>query len=79
MLTGIIGALLAGGVGAHDAAMLGATAHGIAAEIAGELAGGIRGLTLEHVQSALPDAWRRAAHPATLQKDILNELPTPVI
>ena len=34
---------------------------------------------LEDVQSALPHAWRGMAHPATLQKDLLSELPTPVI
>jgi ADP-dependent NAD(P)H-hydrate dehydratase / NAD(P)H-hydrate epimerase len=79
MLTGIIGALLAGGIGARQAAMLGATAHGIAAEIATETTGTIRGLTLEAVERALAHAWRRMAHPATFQKDILSELPTLVI
>jgi NAD(P)H-hydrate epimerase len=79
MLTGIIGALLASGIEAREAAVLGATAHGLAAEIAAESVGGIRGVTLEAVQAALPHAWRRMAQRATLQKEILSELPTLVI
>jgi hydroxyethylthiazole kinase-like uncharacterized protein yjeF len=79
VLTGIIGSLLAGGLPARDAAVVGAFAHGMAAEIATESAGGTRGLTLEAVLNALPAAWRRIAHPATLHGDILSELPSPVI
>jgi NAD(P)H-hydrate epimerase len=78
MLTGIIAALLAADLPAYEAAVLGATAHGLAAEIATAQAGGIRGLTLEAVLGALPDAWRTMAHPATLPQDILSALPSPV-
>ncbi len=78
LLTGIIGALLAAGVPAGDAAILGATAHGIAAEIATDRAGGVRGATLESVVAAMPDAWRAMQAPATLHQDILYELPAPV-
>lgn len=79
VLTGIIGALLANGVNAPRAAALGATAHGVAAEVASAHAGGVRGLTLAAVLDALPDAWRRMAHPATLHRDVLSEFPSPVI
>lgn len=78
LLTGIIGALLAAGMPARDAALLGATAHGLAAEIATERAGGVRGATLESVLAAMPDAWRTMHAPATLHQDILCELPAPV-
>jgi len=78
LLTGIIGALLAAGIAAPDAAMTGATVHGLAAEIASRRAGVTRGLTLEAVLHALPDAWRTLATPATLHQDILCELPAPV-
>ena len=78
LLTGIIGALLASGSSARAAAVLGAVAHGTAAEIATRDAGGVRGLTLEAVLNALPAAWRGMSHPATLQRDILSELPSPV-
>ena len=77
LLTGIIGALLASGVDAGNAAMLGATAHGIAAELATSRAGGVRGLTLEAVLDALPYAWRRMARPATFHPDVLSEFPSP--
>jgi len=79
LLTGIIGALLAGGMYADAAATIGAMAHGIAAEIATQKAGVIRGLTLEAVVASLPDAWRRLSHPATLQQDVLSDLPSLVI
>lgn len=78
LLTGIIGALLAAGVPPGDAAMLGATVHGLAAEIATARAGGVRGATLESVLDAMPYAWRAMHAPATFHQDILCELPAPV-
>lgn len=78
LLTGIIGALLAAGTDATSAAVVGATVHGLAAEIATARAGTVRGPTLEAVLAAMPDAWRELRTPATLQQDILCELPAPV-
>ena len=75
ILTGIIGALLAQGLAAGSAALLGATAHGLAAEIATEKARGIRGLTLDAVLQALPDAWRAMAQPTNFPPGIIAELP----
>ncbi|HYW31397.1 MAG TPA: ADP/ATP-dependent (S)-NAD(P)H-hydrate dehydratase, partial [Gemmatimonas sp.] len=77
LLTGIIAGLLAGGLDARDAAILGATVHGLGAEIATR-GTSIRGLTLEAVLASLPDAWRELAHPATFHKDVLSEFPKPV-
>ncbi len=79
ILTGIIGALLAQGISADTAALLGATAHGLAAEIGTETAQGIRGLTLDAVLHALPDAWRAMAQPATFPPGVIAELPAPRI
>jgi len=78
MLAGIIGALLAQGVSAHDAAMLGATAHGVAAEIATATAQTIRGVTLEDLLLALPSAWRVMANPAHRDPAVIAELPAPL-
>ncbi len=79
VLTGIIGGLLAAGISGRDAAVLGATAHGLAAEIATARSGGVRGATLESVLDAMPDAWRTMGAPATFHQDILCELPAPVL
>ena len=77
ILTGLIGALLSQGIPADSAALLGATAHGLAAEIATEHAQGIRGLTLDALLHALPDAWRAMAQPATFPPGVIAELPAP--
>lgn len=77
LLTGIVGSLLAQHVSAPDAALLGATAHAVAAEHAMRLAGGIRGVTLDDVLRNLPNAWREMAHPATFPPGVLAELPAP--
>jgi len=73
LLTGMIGSLLAQGCSAPDAALLGAHAHGLAAELVA--ASGVRGHTLDDVLRALPAAWRRLTHPATLPPGVLAELP----
>ncbi len=77
VLTGLIGALLAQGIPAADAALLGATAHGIAAECAASAAQGIRGLTLDDLLRALPDAWRAISAPAPMPPHVIAELPAP--
>lgn len=83
LLTGIIGALLAGGVRAADAATLGASVHGLAAEHAGAMPGAVyraldttRGRTLDAVLDALPHAWRDLhASQAPNAPDVLLSLP----
>jgi len=75
LLTGIIGALLAQGLPAADAALIGATAHGLAAERVA--ARGVRGATLDDVLRALPMAWRDIAQPPALPPAVLLELPAP--
>ncbi len=56
VLSGIIGVLLAQTHQANQSAAIGAWIHGRAAEIAGN--GRVRGVTLDDVLAALPDAWR---------------------
>ncbi len=76
VLSGIIGALLAQGLDGPSAAILGATAHGLAAERATTLADGeIRGVTLEDVLDALPHAWQQLRQFPTLSPGVLYELP----
>ena len=77
ILTGLIGALLSQGIPADSAALLGATVHGLAAEIATDNAQGIRGLTLDDVLHALPAAWRAMAQPTTFPPGVIAELPAP--
>lgn len=77
LLTGIIGALLAQGVSAEDAALLGATAHGLAAERASNSAGVVRGLTLDAVLHELPAVWRDLEHATELPPGVLADLPAP--
>ncbi len=77
ILTGLIGALLAQGIPATSAVLLGATAHGIAAELAAQDHGTIRGVTLDHVLAALPRAWRAMAQPASFPPGVIAELPAP--
>ncbi|WP_053334382.1 bifunctional ADP-dependent NAD(P)H-hydrate dehydratase/NAD(P)H-hydrate epimerase [Gemmatimonas phototrophica] len=56
-LSGIIATLLAQGCSARDAAVVGATVHGRAAEAATVQLGGVRGGTLDDVLAALPLVW----------------------
>lgn len=77
MLTGIIGALLAQGVSGHDAALLGATAHGLAAECAVSQCATVRGLTLDAVLDALPAAWVQITSAPTLPPNVLTSFPAP--
>ncbi len=78
LLTGIIGALLASGICAKDAAMLGAAAHGTAAEIATADADAIRGLSLEAILAALPRAWKRFSSNRAFPPHVSGEFPSPV-
>lgn len=73
MLAGVIGTLLAQGVSAADAALLGARAHGGAAEIVSTTQ--VRGYTLDDVMRALPTSWARLAQPAALPPGVLAEWP----
>jgi NAD(P)H-hydrate epimerase len=73
MLAGIIGTLLAQGVKASDAALLGARAHGSAAEIVSTCQP--RGHTLDHVMRAMPEAWARLSAPVVLPPGVLAEWP----
>lgn len=57
MLTGIVGTLLAQGVPGPAAAASAAWVHGRAAEIATQIAGSVRGVTLEHVLAAMTQSW----------------------
>lgn len=77
LLTGIVGALLAQGVAAPDAAALGAWVHGVAAEVATAAAGTVRGVTLDEVLAAMPAAWRALTTPDTVRPSVLLELPAP--
>lgn len=78
ILTGIIGALLAQGLSSHDAAMLGATAHGLAAEFAVATSNTVRGLTLDAVLDALPTAWSSMASASALPPHVLASFPAPL-
>lgn len=60
-LSGIIATLLAQGLSALDAAVVGATVHGRAAELATVRAGAVRGTTLTDLFDALPEVWRSIA------------------
>lgn len=73
-LTGIVTALLGQGASARDAAVLGATVHGVAAEIATRNAGGARGVLLDDVLAAMPAAWRDLAAPHAHAPGVLAEL-----
>ena len=75
VLTGIIGTLLAQGCQPHVAALLGASVHGAAAELATAQAGTVRGPDLGAVLAALPSAWRALAEPTTLPSGVLAEWP----
>lgn len=73
MLAGIIGTLLAQGVNAPDAALLGARVHGGAAEIVS--IGQVRGFTLDDVMRALPQSWARLESPEMLPPGVLADYP----
>ncbi len=73
MLAGIIGTLLAQGIDADDAALLGARVHGGAAEIVSTSQ--VRGYTLDDVMRALSESWARLAHPDALPPGVLAEWP----
>ncbi|MFO0094601.1 MAG: NAD(P)H-hydrate dehydratase [Gemmatimonadaceae bacterium] len=75
-LTGIIATLLAQGVRAEDAAVVGATLHGVAAEHA-TVGAGVRGGTLDDMLEAMPAAWRALERPAMYPPGVLATLPAP--
>lgn len=75
LLTGIVGTLLAQQLPPHRAAVLAATAHGLAAESATAVAGTTRGPDLSAVVAQLPAAWRAIAHPAPRPPGVLAEWP----
>ena len=82
LLTGIIGALLAQSmneqiVTASEAALLGATVHGLAGERAARRAGVVRGPTLDDVLRELPAAWHELEHLSALPPGVLADLPAP--
>ena len=66
MLSGMVGTLLAQSANAADAAAIAAWVHGRAAELATELAQSVRGVTLQDVMNAMPNAWAELA-PSLLQ------------
>ncbi|MCC6241284.1 MAG: NAD(P)H-hydrate dehydratase [Gemmatimonadaceae bacterium] len=78
VLTGIIGALLAQGASAADAAIVGATVHGLAAEAVAAHTGTVLGLSISDVLAALPDAWATLLRPAPNECGVLLELPAPI-
>lgn len=75
-LTGVIAALLGQGLAAHDAAMLGAAVHGLAAERATSDAGDVRGLTLEDWRAQLSHVFASLTARDAPVPGILAELPT---
>lgn len=78
MLTGIIGALLAQGARAADAASIAAWVHGRAAEIATRNAGAARGVTLQQVMQSFAAAWRELETPSAAVSEfgnVLTQLP----
>ena len=75
VLTGMVVALCGQGVPPHRAAMIAATVHGRAAELATAQAGGVRGTTLDDLLVAVPAAWRALEHPASSTTGVLAELP----
>ena len=77
MLTGIITTLLAQGMAGPDAAVMGATVHGLAAEMATAQLGGVRGGTLDAVLAAFPAAWRAIEAPASLPPHCLTAFAVP--
>jgi NAD(P)H-hydrate epimerase len=72
VLAGAIGALVAQGLPAFDAASLGVWLHGLAGEMQGRV-----GVAAGEVARALPDAWRRleAAAEDAVGRDLLRPFP----
>ena len=73
-LTGIIATLLAQGCGARDAAVLGATVHGRAAERLTLARGTTRGSTLDEVLGELAAVWHEIDRPRAHAPGVLAEL-----
>ena len=73
-LTGIIATLLAQGCGARDAAVLGATVHGRAAERLTLARGTARGSTLDEVLGELAAVWHAIDRPPAHAPSVLAEL-----
>jgi NAD(P)H-hydrate epimerase len=78
LLTGIIATLLAQGCTGGSAAALGAWLHGRAAEIATAAHGTTRGVGLDRVLAAMPNAWREVEQPASFPLHLQAELPSVV-
>lgn len=74
-LTGIIATLLAQGASARDAAVVGATWHGRAAEHATAERGTTRGMTLDDMLHALGPVWESFERDAVHGVGVLAELP----
>lgn len=74
-LTGVIAALLGQGLAAHDAAMLGAALHGLAAERATMEAGDVRGPTLDDWRAHLSPVFASLSAHRAYAPGILAELP----
>lgn len=85
VLTGVIGTLLAQKLSCFDAALVGASVHGRAAERVAAWHTGIRGASLGDVLLELPSSWEELAgthsvltsSSATTSRAILLELPSP--
>lgn len=73
LLAGIAGVLLAQGLAPRDAGSVAAWLHGVAAEIAG--AGRVRGVVLDDVLAALPQAFGQLDEPSPAAYPVLVELP----
>lgn len=80
LLTGIIGAMLAQGASPRDAAIVGATVHGCAAERVSQrraypARAATRGATLDDVLYEIPSAWLDVCAPSAAPFGVLCELP----
>jgi ADP-dependent NAD(P)H-hydrate dehydratase / NAD(P)H-hydrate epimerase len=73
ILSGIAGTLLAHGLSSGAAASCAAWVHGVAAERATAVVGGVRGTTLADVLAELPRSWPRATE--SLPDGLLAVLP----
>lgn len=74
-LTGIIATLLAQGCPARDAAVLGATLHGRAAERASAVHGATRGVPLDDVLTQISTVWTDIGRESVRAPYVLAELP----
>lgn len=75
VLTGIIGALLAQGASVTDAAIVGATVHGVAAEQVASVHNSVYGASIDDVLAALPRAWSSLLQPPPSAHGVLLDLP----